>query len=87
MPTRGSMMDSTTEIQGSTQDPLLARADVTIEEARRLRFDLMQQVSQAQFICRLARQSQVLHSGLAPALSISLMVAQRLRRPRAPRNK
>lgn len=61
-------------MHGSTDDPLLARADAALREAERLRLALIRERAIAQAICHDAAQTRTLQSGLSPAIAIALTV-------------
>ncbi|WGD54840.1 GNAT family N-acetyltransferase [Bradyrhizobium sp. CB1650] len=60
-------------MHGSMPDPLLARADAALPEAGRLLLEHLHLTSHAQ---RARRMTSELHSGLTPAVSISLAVRE-----------
>ena len=59
---------------GSTDDPLLARADAALREAERLRLASMRERAIGQAICANASQTRTLHAGLSPTVAIALTV-------------
>ncbi|MDF0583889.1 MULTISPECIES: hypothetical protein [Bradyrhizobium] len=59
---------------GSTDDPLLARADAALREAEQLRLALIRQRAIARAICDGAEQTRTLQAGLLPAIAIALTV-------------
>jgi len=61
-------------MHGSTDDPLLARADAALREAERLRLALLRERSIAQAICDNAAQTRTLQAGLSPTIAIALTV-------------
>jgi hypothetical protein len=68
-------------MHGTTQEPLLARADAAIENARKLRAELNENVARAYAICRRADKVAAFQSGLMPTVAIALLVTESLRRP------
>jgi hypothetical protein len=71
-------------MHGTTQEPLLARADAAIEEARKLQAELSENVARAYVICRQADRAAAFQAGLIPTVAIALLVTERLRRPYGP---
>ncbi|KYG98445.1 hypothetical protein [Bradyrhizobium sp. DOA1] len=55
-------------------DPLLARADAALQEAQRLRLELMRQRAIAEAMCAHVTQTRTLQTGLNPPVAIALTV-------------
>jgi hypothetical protein len=65
-------------MHGTIQEPLLARADAAIENARKLQAELNENVAQAYAICRWADRVAAFQAGLMPTVAIALLVTERL---------
>ena len=61
-------------MHGSTDDPLLARADAALREADRLRLALLRERLIARAICADAARTRTLQAGLPPTIAIALTV-------------
>jgi hypothetical protein len=64
-------------MHGTTQEPLLTRADAAIEDARKLKAELNENVALGYAICRQGHRAAAFQNGLLPTVAIALLVTER----------